>query len=221
MVNQERPDLLMVGLTGGIASGKSAVADRLAELGAVVIDADVLAREVVEPGTPGLDAIVERFGPEILRAAADGGRPELDRTALGAIVFADADARRDLEAIVHPAVRSRAAELSRVAPPGSVVVQVIPLLVETGQTDAFDVVVVVDIDPSVQLERLIARSGLNREQALARINAQAGRAQRLAAADEVIDNNGDLVALRNATDAVWRRLSASRSERPSRGTLNR
>lgn len=220
MVNQERPDLLMVGLTGGIASGKSAVADRLAELGAVVIDADVLAREVVEPGTPGLDAIVERFGPGVLRPAADGGPPELDRPALGAIVFADPDARRDLEAIVHPAVRARAVELSRAAPSGSVVVQVIPLLVETGQADAFDLVVVVNLDPETQLDRLMARNGLTREQALARINAQAGRAQRLAAADEVIDNNGTPAELRNTTDALWRRLSAASSpQRPSHGTL--
>ncbi len=221
MVNQERADLLLVGLTGGIASGKSAVADRLAELGAVLIDADVLAREVVEPGTPGLDAIVARFGAGVLHPAADGGPAELDRPALGAIVFADPDARRDLEAIVHPAVRARAVELSRAAPPDSVVVQVIPLLVETGQSDAFDVVVVVDLDPATQLDRLMARNALTREQALARINAQAGRAQRLAAADEVIDNNGTPAELRNATDALWRRLrTASRPRRPSHGTLS-
>ncbi|WP_415092618.1 dephospho-CoA kinase [Micropruina sp.] len=220
-MNQERPDLLLVGLTGGIASGKSAVADRLAELGAVLIDADVLAREVVEPGTPGLDAIVARFGAGVLHPAADGGPAELDRPALGAIVFADPDARRDLEAIVHPAVRARAVELSRAAPPGSVVVQVIPLLVETGQSDAFDVVVVVDLDPETQLDRLMARNGLTREQALARINAQAGRAQRLAAADEVIDNNGTPAELRNATDALWHRLrTASPPRRPSHGTLS-
>lgn len=220
MVNQERPDLLLVGLTGGIASGKSAVADRLAELGAVLIDADVLAREVVEPGTPGLDAIVARFGAGVLRPAADGGPSQLDRPALGAIVFADPDARRDLEAIVHPAVRARAVELSRAALPGSVVVQVIPLLVETGQADAFDVVVVVDLDPVTQLDRLMARNGLTREQALARINAQAGRAQRLAAADEVIDNNGTPAELRSATDALWRRLRTYQPESPSHGTLS-
>ncbi len=212
----EPSNVLLVGLTGGIASGKSAVAERLAELGAVVIDADVLAREVVEPGTPGLDAIVERFGRGVLRPGADGGpanldrpnldRPALDRAVLGAIVFADPDARRDLEAIVHPAVRARAVELSRAAPAGSVVVQVIPLLVETGQADAFDVVVVVDLAPGVQLERLRTRNGLTREEALARINAQAGREQRLAAADEVIDNNGTPAELRAATDSLWRRL---------------
>ena len=204
--SDEPSDVLLVGLTGGIASGKSAVADRLAELGAVVVDADVLAREVVEPGTPGLDAIVRRFGRGVLRAGEDGGPADLDRPALGAIVFADPDARRDLEAIVHPAVRARAFELSRAAPAGSIVVQVIPLLVETGQTDAFDVVVVVDLDPAVQLERLRTRNELTRDEALARINAQAGREQRLAAADEVIDNNGTPTELRAATDALWRRL---------------
>lgn len=206
-MSDERPDLLLVGLTGGIASGKSAVADALAELGAVVIDADLLAREVVAPGTPGLEAVVRRFGTGVLRPGSAGEPPELDRAALGALVFADPDARRDLEAIVHPAVRARAVELARAAPPGSVVVEVIPLLVETGQQDSFDVVVVIDIDPAVQLERLVARSGLTRDQALARINAQATRERRLAAADAVIDNNGSPDELRAATDALWRRLT--------------
>ena len=130
--------MLRVGLTGGIASGKSVVADELGARGAVIIDADVLAREVVEPGTPGLAAIVERFGDDVL---LDG---RLDRKALGDIVFADESARRDLEAIVHPAVRRRAAELEAIAPDDAVVVHVIPLLVETGQQDAFDVCLVVD-----------------------------------------------------------------------------
>ena len=131
-----------VGLTGGIASGKSLVAEELAARGAVIIDADVLAREVVEPGTDGLAAVVERFGAGVLTA----GR--LDRARLGQIVFADPEARRDLERIVHPAVRARAAELERSAPSDAVVVHVIPLLVETGQQDRFDVVVVVDVDPA-------------------------------------------------------------------------
>ena len=142
--------VIRVGLTGGIASGKSLVAAELARLGAVVIDADVLAREVVEPGTPGLAAVVQRFGGEVL----DGDR--LDRARLGAIVFADPEARRDLEQIIHPAVRARAAELERAAPPDAVVVHVIPLLVETGQQDDFDRVVVVDADPDTQLARLHA-----------------------------------------------------------------
>jgi dephospho-CoA kinase len=207
-VSDERPDLLLVGLTGGIASGKSAVADALAELGAVVIDADLLAREVVAPGTPGLEAVVRRFGTGVLRPGSAGEPPELDRAALGALVFADPDARRDLEAIVHPAVRARAVELTRAAPRGSIVVQVIPLLVETGQHDSFDVVVVVDLDPATQLARLMARNGLTREQALARIAAQAGRDERRRVADEVIDNSGTPAELRTATEALWRRLAS-------------
>src|SRR5215218_3743603 len=128
--------MLRVGLTGGIASGKSAVADELAAHGAVVVDADVLAREVVEPGTPGLAAVVERFGPSVL---AEDGR--LDRAGLGRLVFADGAARRDLERIIHPAVRARAAEIEQQAAADAVVVQVIPLLVETGQAKDFDLCV--------------------------------------------------------------------------------
>ena len=201
---RRRPDALIVGLTGGIASGKSMAADRLAELGAVVIDADVLAREVVAPGTPGLAAIVERFGTGVLRPGE--GPAELDRAALGAIVFADPDARRDLEAIVHPAVRARANELTEAAPPGAVVVQVIPLLVETGQGGAFDVVVVVDADPDVQVARLMARDGLDREAALARLTAQASREARLAAADHVISNDGSPEDLVRAVGELWEKL---------------
>ncbi len=197
-----RPGTTTVGLTGGIASGKSAVADRLAELGAVVVDADVLAREVVAPGTPGLAAIAGRFGDHLL--AADG---TLDRAALGAIVFADPAARRDLEAIVHPAVRARANELTEAAPPGAVVVQVIPLLVETGQADDFDLVVVVDADEAVQLRRLMQRNGYTPSQARARLKAQASRAERLEAADLVIDNPAGLPELEAQVDALWPRLA--------------
>lgn len=192
---------LHIGLTGGIASGKSAVADLLAARGAVIVDADVLAREVVEPGTPGLAAIERRFGAEVLRP--DG---TLDRAKLGAIVFSDAAARADLNEIVHPAVRRRAAELTAAAPEGAVVVQVIPLLVETGQADAFDLVVLVDADPAVQLGRLMLRNGLSRADAEARVAAQASRAERLAAADVVLDNDGDLAALESQVDALWRCL---------------
>jgi dephospho-CoA kinase len=175
---------LRVGLTGGIASGKSLVAAELARLGAVVIDADVLAREVVEPGTPGLAAVVERFGAEVL----DGDR--LDRGRLGAIVFADPAARRDLERIVHPAVRARAAELERAARLDAVVVHVIPLLVETGQQDDFDLVVVVDTDPETQVARLATRDGLSEEAARSRLAAQATREDRRAAAGVVLSNQG-------------------------------
>lgn len=200
-VSRHNRRVLIVGLTGGIASGKSAVAERLAELGAVIVDADVLAREVVAPGTPGLAAVLERFGSGVL--GPDGA---LDRAALGAIVFADPQARRELEAIVHPAVRARAAELTAAAPAGAIVVQVIPLLVETGQQRAFDRVVVVDIDPELQVERLVRRNGLTRAEGLARIAAQATREQRLAAADEVVDNNGTPEQLTAAVDALWARL---------------
>ena len=190
-----------VGLTGGIASGKSLVAAELARLGAVVIDADVLAREVVEPGTPGLAAVVARFGADVL----DDGR--LDRARLGAIVFADPAARRDLERIVHPAVRARAAELERAAPPDAVVVHVIPLLVETGQQDDFDRVVVVDTEPETQMARLASRDGLADEAARARLAAQASREDRRAAADVVLSNQGSVTDLHNRIARLWAELS--------------
>mgnify|MGYP003376490741 CR=1 FL=1 len=195
--------MLRVGLTGGIASGKSAVADRLARHGAIIIDADVLAREVVEPGTPGLAAIVERFGAPMLHP--DG---TLNRAALGATVFADAGARADLNRIVHPAVRRRAAELERAAPVDAIVVHVIPLLVETGQARSFDVLVVTDADPDIQLARLASRNGLSRPEAEARLNAQASREERSAVADELIDNTGSLASLDAQVDALWTRLQA-------------
>ena len=195
------PDVIRVGLTGGIASGKSLVAAELARLGAVVIDADVLAREVVEPGTPGLAAVVERFGAEVL----DGDR--LDRARLGAIVFADPAARRDLERIIHPAVRARAAELERAAPPDAIVVHVIPLLVETDQQNDFDRVVVVDADPETQLSRLRSRDGLSREAAQARLAAQASREERRAAADVVLSNSGSVSDLHDQIGRLWAQLN--------------
>ena len=194
--------MLRVGLTGGIASGKTSVSEQLAARGAVVIDSDALAREVVEPGTPGLAAVVQRFGPEVL---ADG---RLDRARLGAIVFADSEARRDLESIIHPAVRTRAAELERQAPADAVVVHVIPLLVETGQAQDFDVLVVVDLDSATQLARLRERSGLSAEEARSRVAAQATREERLAVADHVLDNNGTLEDLRHEVARVWADIQA-------------
>jgi dephospho-CoA kinase len=185
-----------VGLTGGIASGKSTVADELARRGAVVIDADRLAREAVEPGTPELARVAERFPG----AVVDG---RLDRAKLAAVVFVNPQARRDLERIIHPAVRKRAAELEQSAPPGSVVVHVIPLLVETGQESDFDLCVVVDVDHETQLSRLLARDGMTRAEAEARIGAQAAREQRLAAADVVIDNSGSVTQLREQIDDLW------------------
>jgi dephospho-CoA kinase len=172
-----------IGLTGGIASGKSTVAGILDDLGAIVIDSDKLSREVTQPGTPGLAQITQRFGDQVL----DGDR--LDRPALAKIVFDDRDARADLEAILHPAIRKRAAELESQAGPEAVVVSMIPLLVETGQAGDFDSVWVVDADEETQVARLRRRDGMDTGDAHRRIAAQADRADRLAAADVVIDNS--------------------------------
>jgi dephospho-CoA kinase len=195
--------MLRVALTGGIASGKSLVAAELAARGAVIIDADVLAREVVEPGTPALAAVIDRFGPQIVR---DG---KLDRSQLGAVVFADPNARRDLERIVHPAVRARAAELERAADPDAVVIHVIPLLVETDQQELFDLVVTVEVDHETQVQRLIARNGFSRAEAVARIAAQASSEERRTAADVVVDNNGNLDDLREQIAALWGVLTSA------------
>jgi dephospho-CoA kinase len=195
--------MVRVGLTGGIASGKSMVAEELAARGAVIIDADLLAREVVEPGTPALAAIIDRFGPEVV---SDG---QLDRARLAQIVFADPLARRDLERIVHPAVRARAAELERAAGDAAVVVHVIPLLVETGQHQDFDLVVTVDADHETQIQRLMLRDGFSRAEAESRIAAQASREDRKRAADVVLDNTGSLAQLREQIDALWAELSSA------------
>lgn len=194
----------LIALTGGIGSGKSTVADLFAERGAILIDADLLAREVVEPGTDGLAGIRERFGDGVL--AEDGS---LDRPALGRLVFADDAARADLNQIVHPLVRARARELRAAAlasDPDAVVIDVIPLLVETGQADHFDVVIVVDVPVEVQVERVMARNGLSREDVEARIAAQATRGERLAVADLVIPNAGTLSELGDQVDAAWERI---------------
>jgi dephospho-CoA kinase len=192
-----------VGLTGGIASGKSLVAAELAARGAVIIDADVLAREVVEPGTSGLAAISERFGTQVL---IDG---RLSRARLADIVFADPAARGDLERIIHPAVRTRAAELEAAAGSAAVVVHVIPLLVETGQQENFDLVVTVDVDQETQIQRLMARNGLSRTEAEARIAAQASREDRRNAADVVLNNSGSLAQLNDQIDALWTVLTSA------------
>ena len=195
--------MVRVGLTGGIASGKSVVAAELAARGAIIIDADVLAREVVEPGTPALAAIIDRFGAQVL---SDG---RLDRARLAQIVFADPLARRDLERIVHPAVRARAAELERAAGAAAVVVHVIPLLVETGQQEDFDLVVTVDVDHETQIKRLMARNGYTRDEAESRIAAQASREDRRIAADVVLGNTGSVTQLREQIDALWAELSSA------------
>ena len=195
--------MVRVGLTGGIASGKSLVAAELAARGAIIIDADVLAREVVEPGTPALAAIVDRFGVEVVK---DG---HLDRAQLAQIVFADPLARRDLERIVHPAVRARSAELERAAGGAAVVVHVIPLLVETGQHEDFDLVVTVDADHETQIQRLMARNKFTRVEAESRIAAQASREDRTLVADVVLDNTGNVTRLREQIDALWAELSSA------------
>jgi dephospho-CoA kinase len=199
--------VVKVGLTGGIGSGKSAAAAMLAALGAVVVDADALAREVVEPGTPGLAAVVKEFGAGVL--AAGGG---LDRAALADVVFSDAAALRRLEAIVHPLVAARTAELIAAAPEGSVVVYDTPLLVEGGQEGGYDLVVVVDATEQTRLARLAGR-GLPPDQARSRMAAQATREQRLAVADVVLDNEGSLTDLSRAVDALWADLLAQAARR--------
>jgi dephospho-CoA kinase len=191
--------MLMVGLTGGIGSGKSAVAARLAEWGAVVIDSDVLAREVVAPGTDGLAEVVAAFGPAVL--GADGG---LDRAALGRLVFADPHRRRRLEEIVHPRVRARTAETVAAAPADAIVVNDVPLLVEAGLADRYDLVVVVLADEATRLTRLVGDRGMAPDDARARIAAQASDEQRRAVADVLIVNDGTRDELRAAVDDAWR-----------------
>ena len=197
-----------VGLTGGIASGKSTVSARLRDLGAVVVDADLLAREVVAPGTPGLDAVVAEFGPEVLRP--DGS---LDRPALGAVVFADPERRVALEAIVHPLVRAAAADLEATAGKHDVVVHDIPLLVEAGRAGDFDAVVVVDAPVEVQVERMVRDRGMTEDEARARIAAQATRDQRRAVADHLVENTGSREELLARVDEVFATLRRSADAR--------
>jgi len=192
-----------VGLTGGLGSGKSTVAALFGEHGAVIIDADVVAREVVRAGTPGFAAVVARFGPDVV--GRDG---ELDRAALARIVFADGAALDELNAIVHPLVGSRSAELAAAVPPGAVVVHDIPLLAENGLADRFDTVVVVEADREIRLARLAER-GLTRAEAEARMAAQATDEKRRAIADEIVRNDGDLDSLARQVDRLWDRLSGS------------
>src|SRR4051812_24272609 len=195
---------MRVGLTGGIASGKSTVSAMLSELGAVVIDADALAREVVAKGTPGLERVVNAFGTEIL--TPDG---EMDRRAVGAIVFEDEEKRRVLEGIVHPLVFERYAELEQAAPEDRVVVHDIPLLAESGRADTFDAVVVVDAPTETQVERMLRDRGLTREEAESRIAAQASREDRRAIATYVIENAGTREDLRHRVTEVFEELVAA------------
>jgi dephospho-CoA kinase len=195
--------VITVGLTGGIGAGKSEVARLLAGHGAVVIDADQLAREAVAPGSAGLEAVVREFGSGIL--AADGS---LDRAALGEIVFADPDRRAALEKIVHPYVGRRSSELMAAAPADAVVVYDVPLLVENGLQDAYDVVVVVEAGDDVRLERLAGSRGMTDSDARQRFATQASREQRAEVADVIIDNDGSRAGLEVQVDALWRRLTS-------------
>jgi dephospho-CoA kinase len=200
--------LLRVGLTGGIGAGKSEVSRRLAAQGAVVIDADAIAHEVVGPGTGGLAEVVAAFGNDVLDP---GG--QLDRARLGDLVFADPQLRSKLNAIVHPLVAARMRELEDTAPAGSIVVHDVPLIAENNLAGSYDLVVVVDVPPRIQLDRLIRHRGLSRDQAKARIAAQAAREQRLAIASIVVDNSGSLAELDRQVGELWaelrRRLPAS------------
>jgi dephospho-CoA kinase len=196
--------VLLVGLTGGIGSGKSTVARMLEERGAVVFDADLLAREAVEPGTPGHTAVIERFGADVL---APGG--ELDREALASIVFADPSARRDLEQIVHPEVRRLFAEGSEAYHDTErIVVFSAPLLVESGMHTAFEILVVVSATVATQIERLMRQRGMSEAAIRARIDAQAPLEDKAAVADFLVDNGGTLAELESQVERLWHDLSA-------------
>lgn len=191
---------MLIALTGGIGSGKTTVAARWVELGAHEIDADILAREVVEPRTEGLAAVVERFGEEIL--LADGS---LDRGALAKVAFADDQSRKDLEAILHPRIQKLAAE--RVKGLGGVIVYTIPLLAETNSKLEFDRVVTVSCDEAVRIDRLVTLRGMSKEEAMGRITAQASDAEREAKADTVIDSNCPMDELISRADEVFATFS--------------
>ena len=196
--------MLLVGLTGGIGSGKSTVARMLEERGAVVFDADLLAREAVEPGTPGHTAVIERFGADVL---APGG--ELDREALASIVFADPSARRDLEQIVHPEVRRLFADGSEAyRDTDRIVVFSAPLLVESGMHTAFEILVVISATVATQIERLMRQRGMSEAAIRARIDAQAPLEDKAAVADFLVDNGGTLAELESQVERLWHDLSA-------------
>jgi dephospho-CoA kinase len=201
---------LRIGLTGGIASGKSTVSATLRELGAVVIDADQLAREVVAKGTPGLAAVVGEFGPGLLTPDGD-----LDRAAMGDLVFSDQSARKRLEAIVHPLVFERIVDLETHAPEGSVIVHDIPLLAESGRAAApdrggFDAVIVVDAPQDVQVARMVRDRGWTEAEALSRIAAQATAEDRRAIATYLVDNTGSLEDLRAEVEKIYAALTTLR-----------
>ncbi len=191
----------MVGLTGGVGAGKSTVSQMLADHGAVIVDADAIARAVVEPGTPGFQEVLDAFGDEVLYY--DG---MLDRKALAALVFRDPVARAKLESIIHPLVRQQSDLMTALADDDAIVVHDVPLLAETGRTEAYDVIVVVDAPEDVRIARLLHSKGWDVAAAKDRIAAQSSSAQRLAIADEVVENTGDIAELQIHVDALWERL---------------
>ena len=193
--------MLVVGLTGGVGAGKSTVSGLLADHGAVIVDADAIAHAVVEPGTSGFQQILDVFGDEVLYY--DG---MLDRKALAALVFRDDVARKQLEGIIHPLVRQQSDLMTALAEDDAIVVHDVPLLAETGRLDPYDVIVVVDAPENVRISRLLQSRGWDASTAQARINAQANREDRLAIADEVIVNTGDISELKDQVDQLWQRL---------------
>ncbi|MCL6611539.1 MAG: dephospho-CoA kinase [Peptococcaceae bacterium] len=197
---------MIIGLTGNIGSGKSTVSRRLAQLGAEVIDTDLVARDVVAPGTPGLERIVREFGPEVLN-----GNGELDRARMASIVFGDPAARARLEAIVHPEVNRvvsrRIANYREGGGSAPVLVVEVPLLIESGMHRMMDEIWVVTVDPGVQVERVMARSGLSREEVLMRIKAQMPQEEKCGYADRVIDNSGPVEETIRQVDAIWTELT--------------
>lgn len=202
---------LRIGLTGGIASGKSTVAQRFSELGVPVIDADEAARAVVAPGTTGLSQVIARFGPRVL---AENG--ELNRRALRDLIFSDPGSRQDLERILHPLIRADMDRRARAAV-GPYLVLAIPLLVEGGSHDRVDRVLVVDVDEAVQLQRVMARDGGTLDQARAILASQSSRSARLAAADDVLLNSGTVMDLRQSVDHLHDRylgLAATQGSGP-------
>ena len=199
--------MLRIGLTGGIGSGKSTVAAMLMERGAVVVDADAISRQLVEPGGAALAELVTEFGPRILQA--DGS---LSRAELAAMAFSDPRATSRLNAIMHPLIRAEAQRQIAAQPEAGVVVYDMPLLVETGQADLVDLVVVVDAPEDVQLDRAVRLRGLDEADVQRRMAVQASRADRLAAADVIIDNGGDVAGTTAQVEALWRRLSGDMSE---------
>jgi dephospho-CoA kinase len=201
---------LRIGLTGGIASGKSTVAQRFSELGVPVIDADVAARKVVSPGTPGFAAVAERFGSRMIDKNGN-----LDRRALRELIFSDPDSRRDLESILHPLIRDEMERREKSAE-GPYVIMAIPLLIEGGARNRVDRILVVDVDESIQLQRVVARDRCTVEQAQAILASQAPRSRRLAAADDVLLNSGTVTDLRQAIERLheqYGRLAEAQRQR--------